>query len=415
MTGARMRLFALAAAALTAAAAPVTWAVKAQAETPERVVVTASDARAARGTIVSAEAVAGMTRDEVVQYLAQAGADTAGARHGLDAYRIVYRTIAPDKRPTTAGGLVVLPRDGSRDLRVVAYEHGTMISKAQAPSVQPQQRADAFLFGSAGYAAVAPDYLGLGLGPGRHPYGDVSSEVTASADLLRAARTFAAKQQRRLRSRVLVSGFSQGGAAAMGLARALQRGQVPYYRLAAVAPISGAYDVQNAEIPAALSGDSLDPRRATLYFAYSLTALNRIHHFYEQPSEVFNEPYAGIVEDLFDGEHTDRDVAMALPATPQELLTPRFIAWASEPTGNLLNALRSNDTTCTDWKPRVPVRLYAATGDKDVSILNAKHCVAALRANGVEAPLTDFGDVPHGASKRAALPEILTWFDGLKP
>ncbi|RFS83481.1 hypothetical protein D0T12_20780 [Actinomadura spongiicola] len=415
-TGARGRPLALAAAALIAAAMPAAWAVRAQAEPPPHAPPTAiSVERAARGAIVSAEAVAGLTRDEVAEYLTQAGMNTAGVRHGLDAYRIVYRTIEPDSRPTTASGLVVLPRNDQRDLRVVAWEHGTMVTKAQAPSVQPQQRADAFFFGSAGYATVAPDYLGLGLGPGRHPYGDVGSEVTASIDLLRAARTFTAEKQRRLHRRVLVSGFSQGGAAAMGLGRALQRGEDGHYRLGAVAPVSGAYDVQHAQMPEALYGDSLNPKQTTLYFAYSLTALNRLHHFYDEPSEVFNEPYAATVEELFDGEHTYQEIGAALPATPRELLTPRFIEWASSPTGSLLGALRSNDTTCTDWTPRAPVRLYGATGDRDVTILNAEHCVEALRANGVKAPLTDFGDLLHGESKRAALPEILTWWDGLTP
>ncbi|RKS70966.1 hypothetical protein BZB76_5446 [Actinomadura pelletieri DSM 43383] len=417
LTGARRRPLALAAAAVIAAAMPAAWAVRAQAEPPPHAPPSASHPveRTARGTIVSTEAVAGLTRDEAVQYLTQAGVDTAGVRHGLDAYRIVYRTIEPDGRPTTASGLVVLPRNDRRDLRVVAWEHGTMVTKAQAPSVHPQQRADAFFFGSAGYATVVPDYLGLGLGPGRHPYGDVASEVTASIDLLRAARTFTAEKQRRLHHRVLVSGFSQGGAAAMGLGRALQRGEDGYYRLGAVAPVSGAYDVQHAQMPEALYGTSLNPKQSTLYFAYSLTAMNRIHQFYDEPSEVFNEPYAATVEGLFDGEHTYPEIAAALPATPRELLTPRFIAWASDPTGSLLKALRSNDTTCTDWKPRAPVRVYAATGDKDVTVRNAKHCVEALRANGVKAPLTDFGDVLHGESKRAALPRILTWWDGVTP
>ena len=46
------------------------------------------------------------------------------------------------------------------------------------------------LFASAGYAAVAPDYLGLGTGPGLHPYMDLSSEVTASVDMLDAGRRY---------------------------------------------------------------------------------------------------------------------------------------------------------------------------------------------------------------------------------
>ncbi|ARX89309.1 hypothetical protein SMD44_08796 [Streptomyces alboflavus] len=49
-------------------------------------------------------------------------------------------------------------------------------------------RATALLFASTGLAVSAPDYLGLGEGPGSHPYGHPKATVTAPVDGLRAAR-----------------------------------------------------------------------------------------------------------------------------------------------------------------------------------------------------------------------------------
>ncbi|MFF4352742.1 hypothetical protein [Streptomyces sp. NPDC001530] len=43
------------------------------------------------------------------------------------------------------------------------------------------------------------------------------------------------------RHEVLVTGFSQGASAALGLAREFQDGADPRFRLQAVAPVSGAY------------------------------------------------------------------------------------------------------------------------------------------------------------------------------
>jgi dienelactone hydrolase len=73
--------------------------------------------------------------------------------------------------------------------------------------------------------------------------------------MLRAARGYLATQGRTLRSGVMVTGFSPGAPAALGLARALQRGGGYGFRLGALAPVGGAYDLRHAELPALLDGE----------------------------------------------------------------------------------------------------------------------------------------------------------------
>lgn len=137
----------------------------------------------------------------------------------------------------------------------------------------------AFAFASAGYAVSAPDYLGLGEGPGPHPYLDPSSEVTASVDALRATHALAERQGRRLDPEVLATGHSQGATVTMALGRALQEGADPRLRLGALAPISGPYDTSGS-IQTALSGRI---NLATGYLAYLTVSWNRLHHFYDTP------------------------------------------------------------------------------------------------------------------------------------
>ncbi|GLY89129.1 lipase [Actinoallomurus iriomotensis] len=364
-----------------------------------------------RGRVVSAKKIAGLSREQTASYLDTMNFGSPAPRYGIDEYAIVYRTITPTGAPTTASGLLILPRSKDRTLRTVAYEHGTNPTRLDAAttSAESYDRAAAALMAAAGFGTVAPDYLGLGLGPGHHPYMDHASETTASLDMLRAAGEVAADHGRSLTSKVRVTGFSQGGAAAMALGRVLQaRG-----RLVALAPISGPYDVEHAEIPVGLHGDRLSPQEVTFYLGYWTTSMNRLHHFYTSPSEVFQKPYDETVETLFDGDHSGAQIFAGLPATPQELLRPEFVARLDHPDGSLARALRENDDTCSNWRPRVPIRIFAAHGDKDVTILNARHCQAQLREHGVDAPLTDVGATDHNGSAFRSVPQVVRWFASL--
>ena len=364
-----------------------------------------------RGALLSVTEISHLTPTEVQAAVGPFFGETGRVRYAVTGYRITYATVDVQGRPTVASGLVVLPDGAPHVLRVVCYDHGTNPTRDAVASVAAGggDREAAELFASAGYAAVAPDYLGLGVGPGTHPYMDTSSEVTATVDMLNSARAFAARQGVSFDPRLLVTGFSQGGPAAMATARAVQNGQAgPGWRLGALAPVSGPYDVEHAEIPALL-GNKLDPESAVLYISYWTVAMNRIHHLYDNPDEVFQQPYAGFVEGLYDGDHSEQAILSALPGTVDQLLTPRYLAWLKRPSGTLLEAMRKSDTSC-QWRPDIPVELYAAHGDKGVVIANSEHCRTQLAQRGTDVQLVDVGNVDHNHSVMLAVPEILTYF-----
>jgi hypothetical protein len=328
----------------------------------------------------------------------------------VDAFRLRYATVGVDGAPTTASGLLVLPRVPARRLRTVSYTHGTMAARADAPSRSLDSLAGAsvLLFGGAGFATVAPDYLGLGDGPGRHPLVHAASEATASLDMLRAAHAFAARHHRELAADTLVTGFSQGGQAAMALGRLLQEGADPHLRLRALAPMSGPYDMEHAELPAVLDG-RLDPSTSNYYISYLMRSWQPIYHVYDRPGDVWKAPWAGRMARLFDGRHDDVAILKRLPRGLPQLFTPAFRARLAHPDGGLAAGLRANDTTC-EWRPRVPVRLYAARRDRQVAFADSRHCAAQLRAHGARPRLIDVGPVDHFPSTLRATPRVVEWF-----
>ncbi|MFF0390451.1 lipase [Kitasatospora sp. NPDC004615] len=301
----------------------------------------------------------------------------------------------------------------------MSFAHGTTSYRADAPSVMTTAgfvSSPALAYASAGFATVAPDYLGPGPGPGPHPWMDVPSETTAFLDMLRAARAFVPGTGRTLRHDVLVTGFSQGASAAMGLARTLQAGDDRWFRLRAVAPVSGAYGFRHAELPALLDG-SLDAKSSVLYSAYLLVAWNRLHDLYDVPDEVFRAPYDTTIEALSDGSHTGPQLFAGTPDTIDALLTPHGFDLLRHPTGRLARALRVADSTC-EWTQAVPVRLYAADADEQAATADTGHCEAALRSHGANAEVVglgtpDFAGFRHLGSNVAATAAVVRWFGRL--
>lgn len=378
----------------------------------------------AEGTLVSAALLQRVSSRSVRTELDQArlapGAPALGGavvRYGVDAYRVSYRTVDATGRPVVATGLVALPAGGPARLPVVSYDHGTTATSADVPSsfgLGPDHavegRWSAELFASAGFAVAEPDYVGMGEGTGPIEYLVAKAEASASADLLQAARTLAAERGDTLQRGVLVTGFSQGGQAAMALGRELQAGG-GYFRLRALAPVSGPYDLVTAELPGLFNGQ-LAAAIQPYYVGYTLTTWNALYHLFAAPADAFRAPYAGQLAGLFDGSHQDAAVMAALPPRLDQLLTPEYLGLARHPRGRLLRAFQANDT-CAGWTPDVPVRLFAASGDTTVTQVNALQCAQAIQARGGRVQVIQLGDVGHEVSDFLALPQIVRWFSQL--
>lgn len=391
---------------LALAISPLTPAVAGSPSTP------AASPTVDRGDVLSATVIKRLTVPQARRFLKQAGYPTSEVRRPLVAHRLTYRTVTRAGKPTRASGLVAFPTTGPRRLEPVLWTHGTTPSDADAPSVgtgESYQQAGALAFAAAGYAVVAPDYLGLGAGAGRPAYLDSRTERTASLDLLTAARSFARTQGRRLKRGVNVAGYSQGAHAALVNGRAIQEGQAPGSRLAALAPISGAYAFREAELPALVHGEVV-PKLAALYLGYLLTSWDRMHGLYGSPREAFRAPYAGFVTGLYDGSHSGMEVYQRMPDSPAKLLTPRWMKQLRNPSGAFLKALRAYDDACRGWVPKAPTRMYYTGGDQEAVPANTLHCANDFARSGYGVRTHDLRVRNHSASGTAGAIAAIRFF-----
>jgi pimeloyl-ACP methyl ester carboxylesterase len=134
-----------------------------------------------------------------------------GARDVL----VLYRSEGVDGRSTAVSGDVAIPRGKAPKAGwpVITWAHGTIgIADACAPTrldiaAQPALLAQWL---KKGYAVLRTDYQGLGT-PGVNPYLNGGAEGRSVLDIVRAAR----KLDKRIGSKVIIAGHSQGGHAAL--------------------------------------------------------------------------------------------------------------------------------------------------------------------------------------------------------
>jgi hypothetical protein len=368
-----------------------------------------------RGGLLGCEPVGSISTVEAEFYLFVAGLTALRpARYAADMYKLTYRTMTPSGGATTATGLLTLPAGLTGVLPLACYQHGTLTEKTDAPSNPDSTEGlgTALIYSSTGgYAAVAPDYLGLGEGPGPHPYLHAATEASAGIDMLRAGRTAAAGYGVSLAGPLFLVGYSQGGHATMALQRELEARFAEEWPVTAAAPMAGPYDLSGTMLDYALGSAEEDNPQRVMYMAYLLVSFTTLYDFVPGVAEIFQPPYDTQVVALFDGTHSDAEIMAALPPSLAQLLQPEFLAaLQSDPDHPVRMAAWLNDVY--DWQPAAPLRMYHSAGDTIVPIGNAQVALAWMTALGAPVELIVVSEtLDHGEAAIPCLIQSRQWFD----
>lgn len=375
--------------------------------------VTRTPSKATRGKILSTTELPSLSRAEIQAVFSEIGLSLP-AEIGVRLHRIVYETINPFELRTEASGLLVLPEITGKALPLASYQHGTILARDEAPSsMQGLERVIGLAFGTSGYAAVLPDYAGLGESPGLHPFVHAKSEAAATIDLLRAARVFCASNSVALNGQLFLLGYSEGGHATMATHKEIETFHAGEFVITASAPMAGPYDLSGV-----MAEDFLSDREMPnpYYFVYLLAAYQSIYQFADSLSEILAPPYDRTVPPLLDGRHSGSEINRAMGGSvPTRILRPEFLeAFKNDPNHPLRLALRENDLY--DWTPVAPMKLYHCGGDRDVLYANSKVAYDRFVQRGAThvelinpLPLADHGQ----CAPIALLAAKFVWFDSL--
>lgn len=365
-----------------------------------------------RGAVLSVELMETKAVDQIAieyPFAALAGLDL---RYDVAVYRIGYQTLDAFGNLTAASGVVGVPLGIPAGAPLLSFQHGTITSRANAPSVNLQETgADLalYLMGASGYVMAAPDYLGFGDSSGLHPYMHAKTLAWTVIDLIRATRSLAADSGYPLNGQLFLTGYSEGGYATMAAQREIETHHADELSITASAPMAGAYDLSGTMLQLFLSGD---PVPSPLQFPYILLAYNEIYGFYEEITNLLAGEYVNTVLGLFDGENDSDTINAALPSVFHELFAPNLLT-ALESSGYhpLRTALESNDVY--RWMPVSPTRLYHCLDDDIVPYANATVAFDYFTAAGADVELET---LPFGSHTDCAVPALLngnSWFKTL--
>ncbi|WP_340644096.1 lipase family protein [Phenylobacterium sp.] len=316
--------------------------------------------------------------------------------HAVNLYRMEYA----DARGGRLSGLLALPR-GVAPGRVVSFQHGTATTRSAVPS-KPDGTglAAAILFAGNGYTLVAPDYPGMGISPGKHPYYVAEVIGPAVAGLITAAQEVEGVPD----TPVFLSGFSEGGWASLAGLGVLEAQGTPVLGSAQVA---GAYDLRRVSLPAAMKGGAASH---SLYLAYA--AWGQAAHYGHRLDSVLTPESAALAERLFAGAKP-KEILASLPAQPRAMFNADFLrAFDTDGSHWMLESFAAN--SLTHMTPRAPLRLYYGSADADVVPAEALRAAEAMGARGAAVTAVDVGPVGHDASMLAAAPGILAWLRELE-
>ena len=336
------------------------------------------------------------------------------AKYDVNTYKITYNTTDVGGTPTIASGALMVPvNSGCDQFGLVSYSHGTVLEKIAVPSNNNTEAVIPKLFASAGHVAVAPDYLGLGDNAGLHPYLHAESEATSNIDLMRAAREYIADSlSLTLNGEVFITGYSQGGHAAMASAKYIQDNNLlSEFDIKAVGPASGPYNLSGSQSAVLLSNL---PYSNPGYVCYLLFSYNRVYgNIFTNYSDLLKSPYDVTIPPYFNGTYPMDSVNANLPDTISGFLQDSVLAnlSSSAATGAhpIWKALQKNDNY--NWVPSFPMELYYCTMDEQVGFQNALDAADSMTANGaVSVVAVNKGALDHGGCVIPSLTGALNFF-----
>ncbi len=362
--------------------------------------------------LISYEKIKSLTKEEIkAKYYVP-------AKYDVTVFKIIYIAKTVDMSPDTASGIFCAAVDTNSVFPVLIYDHGTVKDRHDVPSEGSGEQSFAIAIASLGYHSITPDYVGLGISKGVHPYIHPETEAEAGIDLMYAVKKMEETEKVHFNDQIFITGYSQGGHAAMATARQMQNKYG--LKVTAVAPMSGPYSI-SGEMKKFTLGDN------EYYFCGYIGSLMLSAKF-SYPKlladfsieDIFKPEYATLVRQ-FEKEEIDliqmNDKMVKLLSSEEGKVLPKLM-FKPEVIEKILTdedypvnkALKRMDVC--DWKPEMPVKMFYCKADDQVTYRNAVYTDSLMNSIGTtDVSSKDvFSSANHGQCALPAVQNMINYF-----
>ena len=327
-------------------------------------------------------------------------------QYDISLYTITYNTTYKGQN-IKASGLVAFP-DTDQGMPILNFNHGTTSLHADAPTEDLIQYSFFSNAASAGYIFVIPDYLGFGVSDNIvHPY--YRSDITGQTivDMIRAAKELAAIEGYNFNGDVFLSGYSEGGFATMSAHYNMEKNNYSGLNLVASAPASGGYDITGM-LDYFISKETY---HVPYYIAYVAMGYKTSYDWSLPLSSIFNEPYASIIPEYFNGKYSGYEINSVLSDDMSELLTSNFInnIYTDADLKIIVDAFEEN--SLDQWIPKNKMIMYHGTDDITVPYQNSVDTYNSFISLGADKNIVEFIDLVGENHSSGSLPYVVSLFD----
>lgn len=341
---------------------------------------------------------------------------SAEATNDILVHKVTYRTSLQGKN-IKASGLVYLPKTAG-NYPVMSFQNGTNTVNSDAPS-ESSGSDNWFMLeslASMGFIVVVPDYIGFGESANLpHPYLHAESTIQSILDMLRAVNELTAedKVEAKPTKDLYIFGYSQGGWATMQLQREIEKNHSEEFDLVASSCAAGPYSIGFMNDFIAKSAEYPKP----YFLGYLLNSYHSLELFPNPLSELFQEPYASKIPNLYNGTNTGGTINAALTTNMANLLTSEFRTGFD--TNTKFSVLKSAfiANSVVPWNISTPTRLYHGSADELIPISMSNKMLQDLKTAGTLDSKIELKIIPGADHTGGVIPvgiSTIEWFLSLK-
>ena len=371
-------------------------------------------------------------------------AQTNGARFDVDLHRIVTHTVVPETgEKLKVSGLLALPVGVKRDVPLLSWQHGTVLSFDQVPSnltfladptYELTDAADSLetlfnvqRFAGHGYAVIAADYVGKG--PFRNGRGECYAvkavTVRTCLDIL-AAGQVAMGSLGFKPSKLFLYGWSQGALNTQWLHQALRRRSSPIAGTAVASPFNDLNEAwsfwagaQTFPLPQGVTSYPALPNWISLCMIVALGSYELQYGLKGLMKSAIRPEYHEVALKFWKDYKLDFDQGKSFP-TGTDLLVPNFFNhFTATQNSAFLRHLAANRASY--WAYDSPIRFHYGLADEAIHPAMVSRALSAGGNLATGIPIaggshrgTFIASLYGDASTLGGSENVLNWFQSFR-